>query len=169
MWSVDWPSFGRVILLVVVAYFSLTALIRLFGKRTISKMNPGDFVITVAVGSLAANLIINKDVPLVIGLTALVSLLGLQFLTEWVTSHVSRLRQMMDGSPVLLVHNGQMLQHNMRRENVDEEDIFAVLREHGLGRVSDAQAVVLEIDGSFSVIAAQVPVDDAIKDVRHES
>ena len=54
MWFAGWTAIGRVVVLTVVAYVALTSLIRVFGKRTISKMNPGDFVVTVAIGPLAA-------------------------------------------------------------------------------------------------------------------
>ena len=46
MWFESWSAVLRVIFLSVLTYTVLTALIRLFGKRTIAKMNPGDFVVT---------------------------------------------------------------------------------------------------------------------------
>src|SRR5829696_8742251 len=98
-------------------------------------MNPGDFAVTVAIGSVTASLILQGEVSLSQGVAALASLVGLQFVTEWVTSRSQRVRVVVDGHPVLLVYRGQMRQDAMRRENIHEEDIFAAARLHGLGRL----------------------------------
>src|SRR5215218_7961718 len=68
MWFTGWQPIGRAVLFALIAYFALITLVRLLGKRTISKMNPGDFVVTVAVGSVAANLIVSNDISLGQGL-----------------------------------------------------------------------------------------------------
>ena len=168
MWFESWAAVLRIVLFSIVTYVALTALIRLFGKRTISKMNPGDFVITVAIGSVAGSMIVFTDVPIANGLAALAGLLVMQFVTERLTSRSERLRRAVDGSPTLLVHRGVLLRDNMASENVDEEDIFAALRKHGLARLEDVDAVVLEIGGGFSVISRKHAGDDALQDVQKE-
>jgi len=138
----------------------------MFGKRTISKMNPGDFVITVALGSMVAALILFRDIPVANGFAAMCAMVAVQFVVEWATARSTRLRNVIDGTPTLLVHNGKMLTRNMRRENIDEQDILDVLRRHAVGSVADARAVVLEIDGSFSVITKDVGREEStLRDV----
>ena len=166
MWFESWTAAFRIGLISVVTYVALTALIRLFGKRTISKMNPGDFVVTVAIGSVAGSMIVFTEVPVVNGLAALFGLLGMQFLTERLTSKWPGLRRAVDGSPTLLVHRGQFIKANMAGENVDEEDIFVALRKKGFARLDDVEAVVLEIGGGFSVIARDQAGPDALTDVQ---
>jgi len=150
----------------VLAYVVLITLIRVLGKRTISKMNPGDFVVTVAIGSVAASLILHHDISFSQGVAALATLLGIQFVTELTTSRSQRARSLADGHPVLLVYRGEMQRETMRRENIHEEDIFAAARLHGLGRLTDLHAVVLEVDGEFSVIPAEHASDETLKDVK---
>ena len=169
MWFESWAAVLRVGLFSVVTYVALTAMIRVFGKRTISKMNPGDFVITVAIGSVAGSMIVFADVPIMNGLAALAGLLGMQFGAERLTSKWSRLRRAVDGSPTLLVHRGAFLKDNMSRENVDEEDVFAALRKKGFAQLRDVEAVVLEIGGAFSVIPRQDGAHDALQDVKKEA
>jgi uncharacterized membrane protein YcaP (DUF421 family) len=152
MWFESWIAILRIAIFSVVTYVALTALIRLYGKRTISKMNPGDFVVTVAIGSVAGSMIVFTEVPIANGIAALAALLGMQFFTEFLTSKSSWLRRAVDGSPTLLVHRGKPLLDNMARENVDEEDIFVALRKRGYARLDEVEAVVLEIGGGFSVI-----------------
>lgn len=169
MWFEIWTAMLRIGLFSVVTYVALTALIRVFGKRTISKMNPGDFVITVAIGSVAGSMIVSPEVPIMNGLAALTGLLGMQFVVERLTSKWSGLRRAVDGSPTLLLHRGTLLTDNLARENVDEEDILAALRKRGLARLDDAEAVVLEIGGGFSVVPKQDAEPDTLQDVKKES
>jgi uncharacterized membrane protein YcaP (DUF421 family) len=169
LWFSGWVPIARAVLFSTIGYVSLIALIRMLGHRTISKMNPGDFAVTVAIGSVVAILILHKDTSLSQGLAALVALLGLQFITEWATSRSQTLREAADGRPVLLAYQGRLLHDNMKHENIHEEDILAAARERGIGRLGDLHAVVLEIDGQFSVIAAKDAGDDTLKDVRRAS
>ena len=169
MWFESWTAMLRIGLFSVVTYVALTALIRVFGKRTISKMNPGDFVITVAIGSVAGSMIVSPERPIMNGLAALTGLLGMQFVVERLTSKWSGLRRAVDGSPTLLLHRGTLLTDNLARENVDEEDILAALRKRGLARLDDAEAVVLEIGGGFSVVPKQNTEPDTLQDVKKES
>jgi len=168
-WFTGSESIGRPVLLSIIAYVALIVLVRLLGYRTISKMNPGDFVVTVATGSVAASFIMHRDVSLAQGIAALVALLGLQFITEWATTHSQKLRDVVDGKPTLLAYRGELLQQNMTRQNIHKEDILAAAREHGIGRLHDLHAVVLEIDGQLSVIAAKDAGDDTLEDVRRAS
>jgi uncharacterized membrane protein YcaP (DUF421 family) len=132
-------------------------------------MNPGDFVVTVAIGSVTASLILHGDISLAQGLAALGALLGLQFLTERLTSRFQKLREVVDGRPILLAYSGHLLPHNMQEENIHEEDILAAARQHGVGRLEDLHAVVLEVDGTFSVIPIKDAGDGTLKDVRRVS
>jgi uncharacterized membrane protein YcaP (DUF421 family) len=165
MWFSGFESIGRAVLFSAIAYVCLITLVRLLGHRTISKMNPGDFVVTVAIGSVTADLILLGEVSLAQGLSALITLLGIQFITEWATTHSDRLRVLADGRPVLLAHRGVLFHETMKQQNIHEEDILAAAREHGLGRLADVHAVVLEVDGQFSLIAARDAGDDTLKDV----
>jgi uncharacterized membrane protein YcaP (DUF421 family) len=169
VWFTGWEPIGRAVLFSVIAYVALIALVRMLGHRTISKMNPGDFVVTVAIGSVTASVILHGDISLAQGLAALVALVGLQFVTERVTAGSQRIREAVDGRPILLAYHGRLLHANMQRQNIHEEDILAAAREHGIGRLAELHAVVLEVDGAFSVIAAKDAGDDTLKDVRRES
>jgi uncharacterized membrane protein YcaP (DUF421 family) len=168
LWFESWTALLRIAVFSAVTYVALTLLIRLYGKRTISKLNPGDFVITVAIGSVAGSMIVFTDVPVANGLVALASLLGMQFMAERMTSRWPGLRRVVDGSPVLLVHRGELLRANMAAENVDEEDVFAALRKKGFARLDEVDAVVLEVGGGFSVISRKRAGSDAMDDVRTE-
>ena len=73
------------------------------------------------------------------------------------TQRSSRLRNVIEGEPRLLVRNGQLLAKALREESVDAEDVRAAVRAHGLARIEDVRLAVLETDGSISIIPLDGP------------
>jgi len=76
----SWHDLGRVALVGMCAYVALVLMLRLSGNRTLSKLNAFDFVVTVALGSTLATVLLSKDVSLAEGVLAFAVLIGLQFL-----------------------------------------------------------------------------------------
>src|SRR4051794_25044718 len=113
-WFTSWTSLGRIAIYMVVGYVSLITLVRLYGKRSISKRNPSDFVITVAIGSVFAPFIMRAPISLVDGVFALTLFLRLQHLTEWATTGSKRVRKIVEGSPTLPVYDGKPIEQNMK-------------------------------------------------------
>jgi len=155
-----WESIGRVIVGGVLAYTGLLVFLRISGKRTLSKMNAFDLVITVALGSTFSTIIISRQTGVADGLTALALLIALQYSVSWLSVRWSWFRQLVKSEPTLLVHQGQYLTGALRRERVSAGEVLAALRSSGVARLEDVTAVVLETDGSFTVIqsGSQGPV-----------
>jgi uncharacterized membrane protein YcaP (DUF421 family) len=63
-----------------------------------------------------------------------------------------RFRKFVQGSPTLLVHNGQIISAHMARERVTTDELERSLREHGISCVQDVALAVLEVDGSISIL-----------------
>ena len=76
----DWAGIGRVLILAAVAYVTLIFLLQASGKRTLAKMTAFDFIVTVAIGSLLANIILSKNTVFLEGIAAFVVLIGAQYL-----------------------------------------------------------------------------------------
>lgn len=74
-----WDSLLRILVVGVLAYVALVVFLRVSGKRTLSKMNAFDLVVTVALGSTLATVLLDKDVALAEGASAFALLIGLQF------------------------------------------------------------------------------------------
>lgn len=148
----DWSVLLRTAVIGVLAYVSLVALLRVTGKRTLSKMNAFDFVVTVALGSTLATILLSKDVALAQGALALALLVGLQFVITWSSVRARWVRRLVTGEPSLLLYRGAFLPDALRRVRVTEDEVRAGIRSAGLAALDDAEAVVLETDGSFSVV-----------------
>lgn len=161
-----WYGLLRVVLVGASAYFALVLMLRISGKRTLSKMNAFDFVVTVALGSTLATVLLSKDVPLAEGALALALLISLQYLITWLSVRSSFVDRIVKSDPVLLLHRGKFLSGTMRKARVTEDEILAAIRNHGQSEVEKVEAVVLETDGSISVIPlAEGGAASALKDV----
>ncbi len=142
----------RTAIIGVLAYVVLIVFLRISGKRTLAKMNAFDLVVTVSLGSTLASILTSKDVSLAQGALALALLIGLQFVITWSSIRAQWMRQLVTGEPTLLFHDGKCLDDALRRARVTEDEVRAAARSAGLGTLDEAGAVVLETDGSFSVI-----------------
>ncbi|MBA3324273.1 MAG: DUF421 domain-containing protein [Rhodobacteraceae bacterium] len=163
----DWQGIARTMIVGVCAYIILVALLRTSGKRTLAKMNAFDLVVTVALGSTLATILLSADVALAEGAAAFVVLIGLQFLVAQAAVASRRVRKAVKSTPRALLLDGRLQEDALRDERVTPEEVAAAVRAQGVGALDDVAAVVLETDGSFSVItAAQAGDRSALASVR---
>lgn len=148
-----WQSVAHTVITGIAGYIALVILLRLSGKRTLSKFNAFDFVVTIAFGSILASMLLNTSVSVTQGLLAIFMLIGLQYLLTWFAARSEKFTHFIKSQPTLLLYKGQFLHDIMRRERFIEDEVRAAIRESGYGNVSDIYAVVLETDGSLSVLA----------------
>lgn len=148
----SWPSLGRTALVGILAYVALVLFLRVSGKRTLSKMNAFDFVVTVALGSTLASILVSRQTPLADGLLALALLISLQFTVAWFAVRSPGFRWLIKSEPALLFLEGRYLEPSMRRERVVRDEILAAVRAAGYEDMAEIDAVVLETDGTFSVL-----------------
>lgn len=147
-----WPGIGRTLLVGVLAYVGLIALLRLSGKRTLSKLNAFDLVVTVALGSTLATILLSSDVALAEGIAAFALLIGLQFLVTWTSTRSSTVARLVRAEPTLLLRRGELLPAAMRRERMTGPEVLSAVRDSGGQRLEDAEAVVLESDGTLTAV-----------------
>lgn len=152
MYFENLEGLARVALASVAAYAGLVIVLRISGKRSLAKLNAFDFVVTVAFGSTLATIILSKDVPLAEGLLALVMLAALQFLVSSLSVRFLRVNEAVRSSPTCLVRDGHVLEAELRRQRVTRSEVAAAIRKEGVGQIENVAALVLETDGSFSVI-----------------
>jgi uncharacterized membrane protein YcaP (DUF421 family) len=151
----------------MLAYVLLIFLLRISGKRTLSKMNAFDFIITIALGSTLASVMLSKDVALADGVLAFFLLIFLQYIITFLSARYKTVSRLVKSTPSLLVYKGEMLKDMMLKERIDEDEIFAVLRSEGLGSIEEVGAVVLETDGSLTVVKKLNSGDnDAMKHIK---
>ena len=155
----------RVVVISGLAYAGLIFALRLTGKRALSKLNAFDLVVTVALGSTLATVLLTKDVALLEGLLAFAMLMALQWAVARLSIASPGFRRLVRSEPRLLVEDGAYRHGAMRAERVTSGEIEAAVRSAGVGRIEDVGAVVLETDGSLSVIKASDRPITIISDV----
>ncbi len=161
-WFSDWSRLGNIALSALFFYVFIVALARVSGKRTTSQLNNFDWIMMIAVGSLAASGILLKSVAVLDSAVAILALFLLQGVTTWLVLRSEMVRHLVNAEPTLLVRHGELLQAAMRKTRVSEAEIMSALRDEGIAKVESADWVILENDGTFSIIAARdVSLTDA--------
>ncbi|WP_404284317.1 DUF421 domain-containing protein [Exiguobacterium aurantiacum] len=143
----------QIILTGVGAYLAIILILRVSGKRTLAKMNAFDFIVTVALGSILATTLTSRQTPLLNGLTAFATLVFMQYVMAKFATRSKRVNQLIKSTPALLYYDGTYLEETMRRERVLEIEVLQAIRSSGTD-FDQVEAVVLETDGTFSVLTS---------------
>lgn len=164
----SWESSVRILIITVLAYAVLIVMLRVSGKRTLSKMNAFDFVVTVALGSTLATVILSKDVALLDGALAFFLLIFLQFCITWLSVRHKVVKQLITSDPTLLLYKGEVLHQVLKKERITLEELYVAARQNGLTGLKDIHAIVLETTGTLSVLSEKSDGDSkALSDVQN--
>ncbi len=163
MWFDSWSDLVRILVVAPVAYLALLAVLRLTGKRTLSKLNAFDLVVTVALGSTLASIILSSDVSISEGILALSLLVAFQYAVTWCSVRSDTVKGFAKAEPTLLYRDG-FLDGAMRRQRVTREEVHQVARSQGRATLDDVGAVVLETDGSLSILSVVPPEHQLAQD-----
>lgn len=149
----SWSDLGRVLVLGVLGYISLVLLLRISGNRTLSKLNAFDFIVTIALGSTFGSFILNKEISLAEGVMGFIVLIGMQHVVSWLTIRSTTIKRIVKSEPSLLYYNQEYLVDSMKRSRIAKAEIEQSVRNQGYATLEDVEAVVLETDGSLSIIS----------------
>jgi uncharacterized membrane protein YcaP (DUF421 family) len=149
-----WWGIWRVLIVGILSYVTLVLMVRISGKRTLSKMNAFDLIVTVALGSTLATIILSEDVAFAQGVLALALLVAMQYVVAWLSVKSKRVRKLFKSEPSMLFYRGDYLAEAMGRERVTEEEVRSAIRSEGIAALDSVTAVVLETDGTFSVVGS---------------
>lgn len=168
----DWLASTHWIMVPVSAvgiYLAVILFHRLNGLRSFSTMSAFDFVMTVAIGSLVATTILNPRPSLLEGVLGLGSLFLLQWLVASGRAAGKAFERVVDNEPLLLMRKGEVIEKNLEKARVTRDDLRVKLRESGILRYRDVEAVIMETTGTISVIRRQEGVEldeDLLQSVR---
>ena len=135
-----------------IIYLLVLLGVRLSGKREVGQMTPFDLTLLLLLSNSVQNAMTGPDTSLVGGAVAATVLLILNYVIAEMSGANRRFRKLIQGSPALLVHNGEILMPHMAKEHMTVDELQRALREHGVGDVRECALAVLEVDGSVSVL-----------------
>ncbi|HYG59514.1 MAG TPA: DUF421 domain-containing protein [Symbiobacteriaceae bacterium] len=145
-------QFWNMTLTTLVAFVVTFMMVRLLGKKQVSTMTFWDLVSAIALGSLAANIIVNTDVPLFNSVWVVLLWAGLALFVGWSALQNRKFRDLVQGTPAVVVSNGKVLEEVMRRERLNMDLLLTELRAAGVFSLADVEFAVLEANGKISVL-----------------
>jgi uncharacterized membrane protein YcaP (DUF421 family) len=136
-----------------VMYGLVFVLMRASGKRTFAQLTAFDFVLLLILAETTQQALVGNDYSITNAALVITTLLGIDIAFSLVKQRWPRVGDLLDGTPLLMIHNGEMQRASMKRARVSESDILEAGRKlHGLERMDQIKHAVLEQSGSISII-----------------
>lgn len=145
-------TLGLIALSAATMYAAILALTRLTGLRSFAQMSAFDFAMSVAVGSLLASTIISGSISLFEGAFGLGCLFLLQATIGLARERSSRVSNLVDNQPMLLMDGSEVLHENLAAARITSTDLLSKLRAANVSDFDEVHAVILETTGDVSVI-----------------
>lgn len=141
-----------IVIRAAVIFVFLLVLMRVIGRRELGEMEPFDLILLVVTGDLTQQAVTQNDTSVTGAILAVSTLALLTVGTSYLTFRVRRLRPVLEGQPVVLVADGQVVRPNLRRERITVEELAAEARLQQIAHLRDVRWAVLETSGRISFI-----------------
>jgi uncharacterized membrane protein YcaP (DUF421 family) len=151
-WWLPEVSVGEKILRSIIVYFFLLVMFRLLGKREVAQMTVFDLIVLLILSNVLQNAMIGPDNSVAGGLIGALTVLGANWVMGQVSFDSPRLGRLIEGVPTVVVHDGRLVERNLRKELISREDLLSTLRAQGIFDVDQVRVAVLEPSGKLSVM-----------------
>lgn len=151
MWNIAVPWWELIVRSVII-YAFLIVLLRITGKRQVGQLAPFDLVLLLVLSNSVQNSINAGDNSLVGGLISASTLVGLNFLVGVATYRSKKIEAVIEGHPLVLIHNGKLIEEVMARAQLTHQELHAALRQAGCASVEEVHSAILENNGTISVV-----------------
>ena len=142
------------VLRAVVVFAFVVLLTRVIGKRELSTLQPIDLVLLIVLGDALQQGLTQDDYSLTGAILVVSTIALLQVFTSWIAYRFPRSRPVLEGEPIIVIHNGELIERNLQRERLTIEDIAEEARKQQIAQLSEVRFAVLETSGSISFIKA---------------
>lgn len=136
----------------VVVFFVVFLVTRVVGRRELSTMEPFDIILLVVTGDLVQQGITQSDYSVTGAVTVVATIALLTVALSYIGFKVPRLRPVLEGEPLVLVHDGEIIERNMRRERITLDELMAEARQQQVGSLDQIRIAMLETNGRISII-----------------
>ena len=142
----------RTLIVGTLAYITLIFFLRISGKRTLAKLNAFDLVVTVALGSTLSSVLLQESIALAEGAVTFAFLISAQYIITFGSVHWRSFARMIRAEPSLLAHDGVFCEETLTRQRLTKDEVMSAVRASGADSLDQVRNVVLESDGSISVV-----------------
>jgi uncharacterized membrane protein YcaP (DUF421 family) len=134
-------------------YLFLLMVFRVSGKRSLGQITTFDFVLLLVIGETTQQAMIGDDFSITTAWILIATLVGVDTAIYLLKRRSSALDRWIEGTPLILVDNGDLLRERMRNSRVDESDLLSAARRlQGLERLDQIKYAVLERNGEITII-----------------
>jgi uncharacterized membrane protein YcaP (DUF421 family) len=132
-------------------YVLMLIVIRALGKRTVGNFSAFDLLVALMLGEVVDE-IIYGDVRFLQGTVAIVSIAGLAYADAWLAFFSPRMERLLEGTPSIVVRDGEYDRQGMRRERMNERDVLGHLRARDISDMREVRLAIVENDGVVSIL-----------------
>jgi len=143
----------NIIISSAIVYLFIVLAIRLFGKRELAQLSVVDLVFILLISNSVQNAMVGSNSTLTGGLVAAATLFVVNYLLKKILLRSRRLNQIIQGNPLMLIYNGQIIQKHLEQSQISLEELEAAVREHGVETIKQVNLAILEVDGNISVLS----------------
>jgi len=141
-----------IVLRAFVAYLVILFLTRIVGRRELGSLEPFDLILLVTIGDLVQQGVTQNDFSLT-GMGLAIGTIGaLTLLFSYLPWRFQVLRPLLEGVPVILVENGDVIEKNLRRHRITQEEIASAGRAQNIPSIDNVRWAVLETNGEITFI-----------------
>jgi uncharacterized membrane protein YcaP (DUF421 family) len=141
-----------IVLRTILVFAVLLVLMRVIGRRELSSLQPFDLILLIVLGDLVQQGVTQSDYSVTGLLLAAGTIALLQVGVSFLGFRFKPLRPVLEGEPMVLVEDGRVLQQNLRRERLTEEELAEQARQQQIASLDEVQWAVLETNGQISFI-----------------
>ena len=152
MWQIELSHWWEFVVRAVVVYVFLLVLLRLTGKRQVGQLAPFDLVLLLVLSNAVQNSMNGGDNSITGGLILASTLVLLNFGVGWLTYRSKGLEALVEGRPIVIVHDGKVDHRAMRRVQMTKHELEAALRAEGCAGPEEVRFAVIENNGHITVI-----------------
>jgi uncharacterized membrane protein YcaP (DUF421 family) len=136
----------------IVVFVFLLVLTRTIGRRELSSLQPIDLILLIIVGDAVQQGLTQDDYSLTGAVLAVGTIAVLQVFVSWVGYRFPRTRPVLEGNPIVVVQDGELIEQNLKRERLDPDEVYEQARLQGIAKLSEVKWAVLETTGKISFI-----------------
>jgi len=148
----------------LIVYAALLVLLRMFGKRQLSQLNPYDLVVLMTISNTVQNAIIGNDNSVTGGLVGAVTLLLFNTFVVRVLYRHDRIDRAIEGGRTLLIENGKMMQAALDRERIKVFELETAAQKQGFETLAEVDKCILEPGGGLVMFGKKPSLDDLRND-----
>ena len=141
-----------IVLRAIAVFGFLLVLTRIIGRRELSSLQPFDLILLIILGDAVQQGLTQDDYSLTGAFLAIGTIAVLQVLVSWIGFRFPRARPVLEGTPIVVVQDGEVIERNLRRERLSVDEIREAARVEGIAHLSEVKWAVLETSGQISFI-----------------